>query len=251
MCTQDAASLDVSSAVVDTAFRSTPWQAEAAEAAQPRSTLRVLFVSESGVCRAVLAAAAFTASLEAHGLAGAVECDAAASRDYCVGQGYEGAVTPAAQAMGVPLPENYAVRLFEESSDIVRFDLVLVMDKYTAADVLREVSVFETVNPAARYSMKVRRLGEFHPRLGAAGSSGVPDGEDIDDPLYGNLGSLQQLEAVTAIGAVILESCQGLAARLAEVQARSGGEGLRGGVTQWLQEMDGMDWLVPPMLQTR
>ena len=41
-------------------------------------------------------------------------------------------------------------------ADIVAHELVLVMDKYTAADVLREVSVYDTINPAARYTSKVR-----------------------------------------------------------------------------------------------
>ena len=35
------------------------------------------------------------------------------------------------------------------------FDLVLVMDKYCAADVLREVSVYDTINKAGNYSAKV------------------------------------------------------------------------------------------------
>ena len=100
------------------------------------------------------------------------------------------------------------------------------MDKFTAADVLREVScwrlhcrslwchqsgslmldclpmccnvvacssaclslqvsVFDTINSAGGYSRRVRRLGEFHPRLAKIKS---PDGQDIDDPLYGNVG---------------------------------------------------------------
>ena len=40
-------------------------------------------------------------------------------------------------------------------ADIVANELVLVMDKYTAADVLREVSVYDTINKAARYTSKV------------------------------------------------------------------------------------------------
>ncbi len=34
------------------------------------------------------------------------------------------------------------------------FDLVLVMDKFCAADVLREVSVYDTINKAGNYSAK-------------------------------------------------------------------------------------------------
>lgn len=48
-----------------------------------------------------------------------------------------------------------------------------------------QVSVFDTINAAGGYSRRVRRLGEFHPALARIKS---PDGQDIDDPLYGNLG---------------------------------------------------------------
>ncbi len=48
-----------------------------------------------------------------------------------------------------------------------------------------QVSVFDTINSAGGYSRRVRRLGEFHPVLSEVKS---PDGQDIDDPLYGNLG---------------------------------------------------------------
>ena len=40
--------------------------------------------------------------------------------------------------------------------DIVANELVLVMDKFTAADVLREVSVYDTISKAGRYTSKVR-----------------------------------------------------------------------------------------------
>ena len=39
--------------------------------------------------------------------------------------------------------------------DIVECELLLVMDKYTAADVLREVSVYDTISKAGRYTSKV------------------------------------------------------------------------------------------------
>lgn len=75
--------------------------------------------------------------------------------------------------------------MFDYEKDIVLFDLVLVMDKFTAADVLREVSVYDTIQKEKRYSAKVRRLGEFHPKLKLKEDV---DGQDIDDPLYGNYG---------------------------------------------------------------
>jgi protein-tyrosine phosphatase len=248
---QDAASLDVSSTGVDATFRSTPWAAEAAEAAAPRTSLRVLFVSESGVCRAVLAVAAFTASLAAHGLEGLVEVEAAATRDYCQGEGPDPAAVAVLAAVGLPLPPAYAARTFDQAADVVRCDLVLVMDKFTAADVLREVSVFETINPSARYSLKVRRLGEFHPRLGAAPSGSDPDAQDIDDPLYGNpnAGGAEEAAAMAAAVRLVAESCEGLGEHLAGLLVAPEGGGLRERVAGWLQEVGGIDWLVPPMLQ--
>lgn len=52
-----------------------------------------------------------------------------------------------------------------------------------------QVSVFDTINQDAHYSKRVRRLGEFHPQLG---TSKQPDGQDIEDPLYGNMGGPEE-----------------------------------------------------------
>ena len=54
-CAQDPGSLDVSSALVHAAYRSTPWEAEQAEASSSRTAARIMFVSESGICRSFLA----------------------------------------------------------------------------------------------------------------------------------------------------------------------------------------------------
>lgn len=40
----------------------------------------------------------------------------------------------------ITLPEDFKARHFSPDEDIVQFDLVMVMDKFTAADVLREVN---------------------------------------------------------------------------------------------------------------
>ena len=41
--------------------------------------------------------------------------------------------------MGIELPADFQARQINPERDIVEFDVVLVMDKFTAADVLREV----------------------------------------------------------------------------------------------------------------
>jgi hypothetical protein len=76
-----------------------------------------------------------------------------ASRDYCIGQQpHHAAAAVAEAALGTPLAGTAAAAAgsaaaaaaggavqFNPAADIVASDLVLVMDKYTAADVLREV----------------------------------------------------------------------------------------------------------------
>ena len=60
-------------------------------------------------------------------------------RDYNVGEPPEPAVLAAAAEEALVIPPDTEARQFAPETDIVRADLVLVMDKYTAADVLREV----------------------------------------------------------------------------------------------------------------
>ena len=64
------------------------------------------------------------------------------TRDYNVGDGADVAAQAAAQQMGIELPKDFQARQINPEKDIVQFDIVLVMDKFTAADVLREVLLF-------------------------------------------------------------------------------------------------------------
>ena len=196
---QDAASLDVSGAVVQPSFRSAPWQpneGEAGTASGPEA--RVLMVSESGVCRAVLAAAALKQLLEERGLGGRVDVDCRASRcggvagrwrgrlvstsgstprascrwlplkpqfppssacpyppgrrcrNYCVGDGPDPNAALVAAELDWELPRGYMAEQFNEARDIVAYDLVLVVDKFVAADVLREVGLLGAAAGALR-----------------------------------------------------------------------------------------------------
>lgn len=52
------------------------------------------------------------------------------------------------------------------------------------------MSVYDTINKDAQYSLKVRRLGEYHPGLAATKDQ---EGQDIGDPLYGNAGGVDEL----------------------------------------------------------
>lgn len=49
--------------------------------------------------------------------------------------------------------------------------------------------MFDTIQKGQGYSQKVRRLGEFHPRLR---KTVEVDGQDIEDPLYGNVGGEEE-----------------------------------------------------------
>ncbi len=68
------------------------------------------------------------------------KCVLQGTRDYNVGDGADVSVQAAVQQMGLQIPENFQARQINPERDIVCFDVVLVMDKFTAADVLREVN---------------------------------------------------------------------------------------------------------------
>jgi hypothetical protein len=89
-----------------------------------------------------------------------------------------------------------------------------------------------------------------------------PDGQDIDDPLYGNLGGAGEEQAVARAAVLIGVSCRGLVEMLKEVKAELGSA--EGGVARGGEQaprtmpellrlrvaaMGTMDWLVPPLLQ--
>ncbi len=62
--------------------------------------------------------------------------------------------------------------------------------------------MFDTINSMGNYSKRVRRLGEFHPELAKIMT---PDGQDIDDPLYGNKGGVT--EKVSTSFPIMLFAC--------------------------------------------
>ena len=72
--------IDATGIFVDIAFRSTPWAQEAAEQGSSDTTARILFVSESNVCRSVLAEAIMRRLLQERGLAQEVSCESKGTR---------------------------------------------------------------------------------------------------------------------------------------------------------------------------
>lgn len=76
----DTEQIDASSLFVETAFRATPWDQEKLEEQSSRRHARVLFVSESNVCRSVLAEAVMNELLQQRGLQDAVQCESKGTR---------------------------------------------------------------------------------------------------------------------------------------------------------------------------
>jgi hypothetical protein len=76
-----------------------------------------------------------------------------------------------------------------------RFSLPLL----SLLSLLHQVSSYDLINPGGRYSSRVRLLGSFHLQL--ASQTQTPDGQDIDDALYGNEGGQEeQVRAWSFIG---------------------------------------------------
>ncbi|CAI5996158.1 unnamed protein product [Closterium sp. NIES-64] len=238
-------SFDVSSTCVNPVFRSFPSLKEGdgnADGPGGRA-VRVLFLSEGNVCRSVVAEAVLTAMVRDKGLEDYIVCSSKAVRDYNVGENPDSRVVQLAGQSGVAVDAARQAALLRPAEDVVAHDLLVVMDKFNAADVLKEVSVFDTIDPTARFSSKVRRMGDF------CKSRTV---DDIDDPLYGNMGGPEELELLGAAINDIVDCCDGLLTDLIAIRAGlAEGESFRSAVNKWLQGMDDMDWLVPPMLQKK
>jgi protein-tyrosine-phosphatase len=271
---QDPA-FDVRATVVNPAFRVKIDSTHTDGSDKARTSLRILFVSESGVCRGPLAVAAFAEAAEKQGLAtsgGFIECSAAASRDYCVNEPPEFSAHLAAECLGWTLPQDSLSRTFLPSSDLAKMDLILVMDKFIAADVLREASVFDTIYLEAGFSGKVRNLGEFHPSAAVKPNSNTSDSTssegggsasattdpgkvfEINDPLYGNIGGEEEEDEVYRAALDIQQCCNGLVEFLVSLNtttSRENNTNLRAAVEKWLQTADGVEWMRPPLLSPR
>jgi protein-tyrosine phosphatase len=259
--------IDVSSTVIQPSYRSTPWDAaESRPGEATRTAARVLFVSQSGVCRAPLAAAAFSALVIDRGLQDLLQADAAASGEFNVGDPAHPTAVSAAAAAGITIPPSYRARQFSEA-DIAEADLILVMDKFTAEDVMREATIYEMIRPRTLYTRKIRRLGEFHPTLGANDAAA----QDLEDPVYGKVTGQSREEAAREVAAAVTAACVGLMNSLGDVLAGGGGdigtmkamkignegdsESAKGTprdvVAAAVGRMKDMDWVAPPLLRGR
>ncbi len=87
--------------------------------------------------------------------------------------------------------------------------------------VLREVAVFDTINPGGFYAARVKPLGAYAAAAPRAPGPLPPCG-DIPDPLYGNSGGADEAERLQAAVAQLRLACAGLLAHLHQLHARCG-----------------------------
>ena len=170
--------------------------------------VKILLVSESGVARGPLAKAFLESALSSC-CDGRVRVEARASRDYCEGEAAHEAALALAQIEGDAKGGRYAAKVLDLHADALDSDLVLCMDKFTAEDVMKEFSMHELSLAEAReedlLTARTRLLGDF-----------LGEGEDnqIDDPLYGNLGGAEEAEEVRRCAERIEAACLGLASAI-------------------------------------
>ncbi|MCO5569193.1 hypothetical protein L7F22_022903 [Adiantum nelumboides] len=202
--------------------------------------IKLLFISESNVCRSVYAEAMFNNFVKEKGLQDIVECSSKGTRDYNEGEKPDGNVLEVAGDLGLDISDHSAT-VFDCARDVVVYDMLLVMDKFTASDVLRDVTLFETIDKNNDYCWKVRRLGEFC--LGRKV-------DDIDDPLYGNVGGEEEVEELHRVALDIHESCNGLLNFLTEIQSSlQETETPKQALARTMGQMAPTEWIRPPMLQ--
>ncbi len=72
--------IDASSIFVDIAFRATPWDQERIEESSNRTQAQILFVSESNVCRSVLAEAVMNRLIQEKGMQAELMCESKGTR---------------------------------------------------------------------------------------------------------------------------------------------------------------------------
>lgn len=205
------------------AFRSTPLFAEFMRQQEGSPTARILFLDEGGEFRASLGAALLRHMLSKlrTSLDVTVHC---ASLGPATGRGPPSpTLQRTAAAMGISLNAEIAPPEFDNVTDAVRYDLILVMDRFDYQEVLKEISILDTINPGGNYSGRVRTLGPF----GMAARRATPSqvAIDISDPLYDTYCESEsaQQEALQGIAQELAFACRGLATYLIDLQVRCGG----------------------------
>ncbi|KAJ7541447.1 hypothetical protein O6H91_10G059900 [Diphasiastrum complanatum] len=239
---EDRRNWDVSNACINPVYRSSTLLRSPSESINDK-LVRVLFLSEGNVCRSVYAEAIFTQLVRESGLSDIVECSSKATTNYNIGEPPDYRAVQVAEEYGLKLREGTVARVVDSANDIVDYDLLLVMDRFNASDLMKEVTLHEAIDKRTRYAYKVHRLGEFS-------SSRLI--EDIDDPLYGNMGGPKEIELLRQVYDDLVDSCKGLIELLLRIKLTlQDTETLKQGLSWYLGQMDALEWFAPPMLQNK
>jgi protein-tyrosine-phosphatase len=218
-------------------YRATPIRAELERGQSDCKTAQILFLDEGGELRSILGAALMRHMLSRLRTRLDVEVDWA-SLGPPTGTGWaDPRVKALASAMGICssyLSEKDCraqVRQFEDIKDAVKYDLILVMDRFDYQEVMREVAVLDTINPGGHYADRVKLIGPF---AWAAKSRGMnrhiynkKDGyvtalerfTDVPDPSYEwQIESWKETAALQQTAKILARGCRGLASFLIDVE---------------------------------
>lgn len=255
---------EVGRTVIQPLYRSTPQSSAAAGDASvgQDGALQVLVLGEANICRSPLAAALLRSALAEAGIADRVHCDSRAVQDFAVGERVPPSVLEECRTQGLEVSAGHSARLWRPEWDVCDYDLLVAVDRFVAADAMKEVAVYDTIQKEVEYCGKIRGLYEFGDRK-----------EEIEDPLYGNVGGETELLALRRALLALRASTRGLAQSLAEAlgvegarEAREAEGGshledqaadpaslgeLRQRLDRMLEDMGAFEWDAPPMLRKR
>ena len=245
-------------APLNPSYRTSPMKEEFRKQRENSTITRILFLDEGGEFRAPLGAALLRHML------GRLRTRLDVTVDYAtlggggggpeimsayahIHDNYESSavyqdLTATATAMGIPLEgimDGAKPRAFEEVADAVRYDLILVMDRFDHQEVVREVAILDALNPGGNYVGRVKCIGPF----GAAARRAAPGAvvEDIADPLYDmHVDAMTRKAALQKTAQQLAFACRGVATYLLDLQSRchtyvGGGITLRQALAQSLR----------------
>lgn len=245
---------DVESVVVRPCFRDSMDSMQSSSKEDPYARkneeewIELALVSESGICRAPLAAALLRRELsyekdvawKKH-----VRVSSRASGNHCQGMSIESKVIDASKERRFLFADDDLVSKTIETVSL--YDLVLAMDKFTLEDVLRMASISDLSRKdpnEMQLSKKIRRFGEF-----------TINKMDVEDPLYGNQDDEIQWNAMNEAISQLEDGCRGIVDMLHDVLDPVEGENAQ----EWkralrerlvlLDQLDPVEWRKPPMLR--
>lgn len=218
-------------------YRATPIRAELERGQSDCKTAQILFLDEGGELRSILGAALMRHMLSRLRTRLDVEVDWA-SLGPATGTGWaDPRIKALASAMGICSSHlsqkdcRAQVRQFEDIKDAVKYDLILVMDRFDYQEVLREVAVLDNINPGGHYADRVKLIGPF---AWAAKSRGTKrdmynkkDGyvtalerfTDVPDPSYEwQIEAWKETAALQQTAKILARACRGLASFLIDVE---------------------------------